>query len=83
MHKYLQPREIEILKTLDEEQEPIGYIDLSVKLHYWNSDKVRICLQRLENVGLICKRRPYQRKAILLTDEGRAAAAALAAKEAA
>ena len=83
MNEYLQPKEKDILKALCDETEPVHMIDLVVKLHYFNTERSRIYLQRLKNMGFVRKRRPYERKAIVLTDAGRAKAAALRQEEAA
>jgi len=77
----LQPREIEILKILADSPEPIGVLDLSVRLHYFSNDRTRIHLQRLENWGLIHERRPYQRKSVQLTEKGKAKAAEVLAAD--
>ena len=72
------------MKTLVGIEKPIGGKVLMDLLNYRSPTNVGFHLERLENKGFVAPRRPYQRQAIILTEAGRAAAAALfAAKEAA
>ena len=83
MQDNMRPLEIRILKTLIGVEKPIGGKDLMERLDYRSPTNVGFHLERLENKGFIAPRRPYQRQAIILTEAGKAAAAAFARKAAA
>jgi DNA-binding MarR family transcriptional regulator len=83
MQDRMRLMEVKILKALDGVEEPIAGADLLRRMHYGGHSTVSFYLQKLEYRGLVAPRHPYQHRSIVLTPAGRAAAAALAAKEAA
>ena len=82
MKNDLNPREEQILAELKDDAEATSVTNLAARINYFTSDRLRVHLQRLENRGLICERRPYQQKSVRLTEAGRAAAAAITARKA-
>jgi DNA-binding MarR family transcriptional regulator len=79
MQDDLRSVENRILKTLASVEKPISGKVLMELLDTRSPTSVGINLERLENKGFVAPRRPYQRQAIVLTETGKAAAAALIA----